>query len=213
MSRLLGYFLYVLGVFAAWGFWFGEILWMKGWPGLAWLKGFTWSSLPICALIVLMSSYAVATHVDLQKRAAFVGVGFLMAISSFLLVKYSAFELFSGGFPSGPAYGATLVMLFGWWILPVGLPLLASLWLGPLHRWAALLVAGALATTIPLSFATIKIFPALNGSTDQMHAFKMGYPVIWIAVLVPAAMRVARRRHLPVHTSVQKEKSSGDAGT
>ena len=44
--------LLVAGAFAACGLWLGEISWVKGWQGLAWLSGFNWSAFPISILIV-----------------------------------------------------------------------------------------------------------------------------------------------------------------
>jgi len=38
------------------------------------------------------------------------------------------------------------------------------------------------------------VFPAVNGSTDQIHAIKMGYPVFWTALLIPVAMGLGRKR-------------------
>lgn len=198
VGTLMRWLLFLLGIGGAWGLWFGEIHWLKGWPGTAWLSGFTWSSFPICALLCLLCSYAVRPHVATSKRTAFVGASFAMAMCSFLLVRQAFFYLFSGGFPSGPAYRPMIELVIGWWILPLSLPFFANRWLGPIHRWAPVLIAGSLALAIPLSFLTIKIFPAVNGSTDQVHAFKMGYPVIWIAALLPSALSLARKHEATV---------------
>ena len=37
----------------------------------------------------------------------------------------------------------------------------------------------------------------LNGSTDEIHAIKMGYPVFWTALLVPSALRLGKKANPP----------------
>jgi hypothetical protein len=74
-----------------------------------------------------------------------------------------------------------------------GLTAAAGRWLAPVHIWTAAAVIVALFLVLPLSVATITAFPALNGATDEIHAVKMGYPVLWTALLVPLALRLGRK--------------------
>jgi hypothetical protein len=53
-----------------------------------------------------------------------------------------------------------------------------------------------------LSFITVAEFPALNGGTSEIDATKMGYPVLWTALLVPLALRLGRK-HRRSKASVQ----------
>jgi hypothetical protein len=52
---------------------------------------------------------------------------------------------------------------------------------------------------LPLSFTTIRMLPALNGSTDELHSIKMGYPVFWAALIVPLALRIGRKTRKVQH--------------
>lgn len=63
-----------------------------------------------------------------------------------------------------------------------------------MHFWAAILLALAFLAVLPLSFATIKHLPAINGSIDQIHSIKMGYPVFWSALLTPLAVYLGQKR-------------------
>jgi len=45
-DEVLAALVVVAGAFAAWGLWMGEVIWVKGWAGLAWLEGFNWSPFP-----------------------------------------------------------------------------------------------------------------------------------------------------------------------
>jgi hypothetical protein len=192
MGKVIRFSLLLGGAFAAWGLWLAEVVWIKGWPGLAWLSGFNWSALPICPLIVVMASYSVAAHARSWHRILFFSVASVVSVTAFVIARWALFELFSGGFPGATAFGAGIVLLIAGLIVSVGLTISGNRWLAPLHYWTGILVAVALLLVVPLSFATIRVFPALNGSTDEIHSIKMGYPVFWTALLVPVAMRLGR---------------------
>jgi hypothetical protein len=194
MSKVIRLSLLLAGAFAAWGLWLGEVRWVKGWAGLAWLSGFNWSALPACAIIVVMASYSVTARAKWPDRARFLVVGWVIAVAAFAMTRWAAFELFSGGFPGRSVPGPAIALLIAWVIVPVGFTIAGKRWLAPLHYWAGTLAAVALMLVLPLSFATIKVFPAFNGSVDQIHAIKMGYPVFWTAALIPVAMGLGRKR-------------------
>jgi hypothetical protein len=40
----------VLGL-VAFGLWLGEMVWVKGWPGLAWLNGYPYAAVGVAALV------------------------------------------------------------------------------------------------------------------------------------------------------------------
>jgi hypothetical protein len=183
----------VAGAFAAWGLWLAEICWVKGWAGLAWLSGFNWSALPICTLIVVLCSFLVDARTGWRERMKFLGVGFVATTLAFIVARWTAFELFSGGAPAGLNLRTVGGAVFGALIVPVVLPSIANRWLAPLYWQTRIYLAVGLVLVVPLSFATIMVFPALNGSTDQIHSIKMGYPVFWTALAVPIALRLGRK--------------------
>jgi hypothetical protein len=193
MRTLIGFALLVVTAFASWGLWLGEVIWLKGWAGLAWLSSFNWSSLPICVAIVTMSSYLVCTHARWPDRAKFIGLGSILTVSAFIAARGAAFDLFSQAMPGQSGLGAMIVLVGAALLVSVGLAASASRWLVPLYPWTWLLVGAGLMLVIPLSFFTIEVFPAINGSTDELHSIKMGYPVFWIALIVPVALRLGRR--------------------
>jgi len=186
--------LLVAGAFAAWGLWLTEICWVKGWTGLAWLHGFNWSALPICALIMALCGLAVGGRGGWRNRLAYTGAGASAALLAFGVGRWTAFELFSGWAPAGLNLRTLGGMVVSVLLLPVSLPLITNRWLSPVSWRATVTVAVALALVLPLSFATIHFFPAFNGSTDQIHAIKMGYPVLWTALLLPLALGLGRKK-------------------
>lgn len=191
LSLLLG------GVLAAWSLWLAEVCWIKGWAGLAWLSGFNWSALPICALILFTTSYGVSARAAWRERVIFTAMGWVIAVAAFVLARWAAFDLFSrslGLLPTVRWQPLIAAALAGLLLVPAGLTFAANRWLAAMHYWTGFLLAAGLLVVMPLSIATIKIFPALNGGTDEIHSIKMGYPVLWTAVLVPVALCLGRKR-------------------
>lgn len=193
MSKLISFSLLLGGAFAAWSLWLAEVCWVKGWAGLAWLSGFNWCVLPICALIVITASYFVTMHAKWSERMIFVSVGWAITVIAFAVARRATFELFSGGISGRAGVGAAIVLLIAGLIVSAVLTISANRWLVSLHYWTGILVAVGLMLVLPLSVFTIRIFPALNGSTDEIHSIKMGYPIFWTAVLVPIALRLGRK--------------------
>jgi hypothetical protein len=194
VGKVIRFALLIAGALAAWGLWFAELLWIKGWTGLAWLSGFNWSAVPICALLSLITSYFVGAKRESPTRLVFVAVVFTVSIASFAIERQIAFHLFSGGFPGRSSFAfGTLAIIVGL-VSSAALAYSANRWLAPMHSWVGILVAIALLAVLPLSVATIKLFPAVNGSTDQLHSIKMGYPVFWTCLLIPLALWLGARK-------------------
>jgi hypothetical protein len=176
-----------------------EVIWLKGWPGLAWLSGFNWSSFPICAVILATSSYLVAPRAGWRNRIAFIGLGFILAIAAFVAARWAMFELFSQAMLSQVWVKPAIGLVMSWIIFTAGLSMLANRYLVSLYVWAAPLLAAGLLLVLPLAFATVRMLPALNGSTDELHSIKMGYPVFWTALIVPLVLRIAVKPKRPQH--------------
>jgi hypothetical protein len=192
MGTLLRALLLIVAAFAARGLWLGEVCWVKGWVGLAWLDGFNWSSLPICAVIVVTSSYVVSPDAAWRERILFVLFGFALTTGAFVAGRQAMIEI--GSAWVFPFYGPIVTLAAAGLAVSVGLTAAAGRWLAPVHVWTTVAVIVALVLVLPLSFMTVTVFPALNGSTDEIHAIKMGYPVLWTALLVPLALRLGRKR-------------------
>jgi hypothetical protein len=95
MGKLTHFSLLLGDVLAARGLWLGEVCWIKGWAGLAWLSGFNWSALPICALTLITASYGVSERVAWRERMIFTAVGWVIALAGFVLARWAAFDVFS----------------------------------------------------------------------------------------------------------------------
>jgi hypothetical protein len=181
----------------SWGLWVAEVRWIKGWTGLAWLSGFNWSSLPICGLIAGACSYLLAPHIRRTARFNFILLAFSLTGAAFFVARFGLMEWLSTWNVRGFAIGAAGSIVVAGLAVSIGLAALANKWLAPMHPWTAALVAGALMAVLPLSFATVTIFPAFNGSTDGIHSIKMGYPVFWTSLLVPLALQLGRKKTSP----------------
>jgi hypothetical protein len=196
MGKLTHLSLLLSGVLTAWGLWLAEVCWIKGWAGLAWLSGFNWSALPICALILIAASYGVSARSACRERMIFTAIGWVIALAAFVLARWAAFHLFSRGFGLLPTlrWEPFIAAALAGLLVSAGLTFAANRWLAAMHYWTGFLLAAGLLLVMPLSIATVQIFPALNGSTDEIHSIKMGYPVLWTAVLVPVALCLGRKK-------------------
>ncbi|MFT3775722.1 MAG: hypothetical protein QM820_61025 [Minicystis sp.] len=92
----------------------------------------------------------------------------------------------------------TLVDILATWPLSivltaVGLHVLTRVLLVRTSAWLVPLVIVSILLVNALSFATIQVFPAVNGSRDFIHAVKMGYPTFWVNVLVAGAVELGLR--------------------
>lgn len=193
---LLGAFIVLAGAFASWGLWISEVLWVKGWNGLAWLNSFNWASVPICAIILFTSSYLIAPRAAVKSRTMFVGVGSLLAVIAFVAARWAVLEL------SASMFGASwmlpiFVLASSWLTQAVGLAVIANGYLASVRIWTAPLLAAALVLVWPLSLWTIRLLPAFNGSIGEIHSIKMGYPVFWTAIIVPLVLRVGLDKNAP----------------
>jgi hypothetical protein len=214
MDIVLRLSLLIVAAFAAWGLWLGEVVWVKGWASLAWLDEFNWSSLPICAVIVVTASYLVSADAPWRERTKFVAFGFALTIWAFKEGRWAIMEVFMD-LPMWPGHEPAIIQVLSNVALSAGalvaiglavsagLVAAASRWLAPLHIWTTLVVVAALLLVLPLSVITVMAFPALHGETDEIHAVKMGYPVLWTALLVPLALRLGRKRRLNHRAFVQ----------
>jgi hypothetical protein len=192
MNRSLYLLPLSIGAFAAWGLWLAEIYWNKNWAGLSWVSGFNWSSIPICAMIASVSSFVAVSPIPSTRRFKFIGLSFALMLAAFTLARWAIFNLFSGGYVDWGLIPAGMALVTAWASVSIGLTVAANRLLVQLHPLTCILTAFALVLVLPLAFATIAIFPALNGSRDYIHAIKMGYPVFWTALLVPFTLHLGR---------------------
>jgi hypothetical protein len=194
MASISRFCLVVAGALVAWVLWLAEVSWVKGWTGLNWLSGFNWSAVPICALIAGLSAYVASAPDRRHERVRFICAAFIVTFTAFVIGRWAAFELFSGWVSSGRGLRAASALVFSGLLVSVGLTWLANRLLAPLRNWTWIVLLLTLLLVAPLSVATIKVLPALNGSRDEIHAIKMGYPIFWTALLVPLALASGLKR-------------------
>ena len=177
-----------ISALVAWGLWFAEIYWVKGWGGLAWLQGFHWSALPICAVIALASSVTGAERTPLWRRLAFAAVATAAMFTAFVVFRDACYEFYDTWVPDD-AGRAVVRGLTAAVALPIGLAAAARGLLAPGRRRAYLPVGIALLITPLFSkLSILALSPVVGGGTSEFDEIKMGYPVLWLAALVPGAL-------------------------
>jgi hypothetical protein len=163
---------------------------------LAWLDGWTFAALPGCLLAALSMLVAAGGARGRPGRAvAFVTIGTAVSLAAYeigrrcmlslpavaWLSQREAFEHIA--IPGAAAYALATGGLHG-----------AARIIARQSPWGLVLTAEALLLVLPASAATIHFLPAPDGSTDLIHAVKVGYPAAWTCLLVAAATAAATRR-------------------
>jgi hypothetical protein len=186
--------------------WLGEIVWIKGWAGTRWLSGQMWASVWVCLLVPTATLLTVRRDRGCRpiKMTGFVLITGAVLLICYEIVRDSLYSLHSVGFLALLMQGDLLQKLKDFAVL-AGIPfavILASITLHatlhlliqPMKRTALFYFAGAFLLVGPASLASVLILPALNGSTDYIHAVKMGYPAFWSVICTAFAAFPAQQR-------------------
>jgi hypothetical protein len=188
----------------AFGLWLWEVLKVKGWPGLAWLNGYPYAAIGVVALVAVAILVVVGDRRTPARRfAAFLACATSIGLGCFELARESIFALYSrdhlailnaGSLASRIGTVAAIAALPVAAVLAaVGIWAAVRFFLRRLTAWTILFLVVALGLVVPASMLTVRVFPALYGYTDHVHAVKMGYPVFWVVVLVAAAVALGSR--------------------
>jgi hypothetical protein len=186
----------ILGL-VAFGLWLAEVVWVKGWPGLAWLSGYPYAAVGVAALVAVGVLVALGARPSPVRIAGFIACTTSVGLGCFELSREAILN-FSGSGHVPPSFGAS-------WAGLAALPLSALLaavglfatvrgFLSPLPAWTILYLVVAFGVVLPAAMVTIHVFPAIHGGyTDYVHAVKMGYHGFWVVVLTAAAVALGAR--------------------
>ena len=178
-------------------FWLFEILVIKKWASLNWLKP------PLYApyAIVLLTTLAYLAPIQLHYRASrinwLISVGglYLFSLAEFHAGKQLCYALYSRYWiitKIDLAIGCTAIgLLFS------GLAAACAFSSRQLNRkisYKPIFVNAVLfICVIPLSLLSIKLIPGFGAGSGWIDAVKMGYPAFWITILIGvAALRTIR---------------------
>ncbi|MBJ6764180.1 hypothetical protein JGU66_25680 [Myxococcaceae bacterium JPH2] len=193
-----------VGVLAllAWAGWFLEVVGLRGWEGLEWLRHFPLAAVPGCLLAGGAAWLPVldAPGSRVRKGLALGGAG-AVSLVAFVLTRDVAGLLGprgSGVLALGDAMWRVWARGAGELVVALALASVgvcgALRWAGAPLRWRTVpLLAVGIAAVPTLSWLSIQLIPALNGHQDLIHAVKMGYPLFWTVLVVFAAVSLGRR--------------------
>jgi hypothetical protein len=188
--------------------WRGEVELIKGWDGLNWLNGYPWAVIPICALVAASILVAVLAAAPPPARDAIQSRGIRRTCVTFIAIAtgiaWLSFEIARRWLESSHAWlmfsPPPLSTRISWLAPPVGSIALSAVGffvtidrlLLRLRIWAVGLFVVALILTMPASWLLLQLLPA-HGYTDEIHAIKAGYPMLWTNLLMGAAGAAAAR--------------------
>jgi hypothetical protein len=177
----------------AWALWYLGIGWFNGGEGLEWLHGFQWGALPASAAIAVGCAAAVVRDYRLCHLSAFLVLATALCFVGFAAAREELYWLHSRRLFAPAGFAPSVRLALYWAGVSLGLAWLASRFLARMRWWTALLLAAALALAQPLAALTVTGFPGARHG-DICNAIRLGYPVLWAAILLPAALRLGRER-------------------
>lgn len=185
--------------------WLLELVYIIGWSGLRWVEQNPLSTHAIGGLL----GVAMGMSATWEKKSAnggrrwrlglFVGCVWGLSMMCLELARVGISQLYSVGVSTrlNPLLGlhgiGIFLVPFSILVFAAGASILLRTLFGfPWIRSCGSLVLG-LTAVIPASLLTIKFIPALDGSTDFIHAIKMGYPAFWVIIFSSTAELASAR--------------------
>ncbi len=194
--------------------WLYEVVFVKGWEGLAWLRGFPRAAFAVCVVnafcvmipvlrwrtpeplrslgFLVMASGVLLFSFDMTRGAL------LRAWAAFVPTQFSLVEMFAS------TLGAVLLTVGGLHVFS------RAFLVARLSRWNLVFLFCALALVPLLSDFTIVAIPSIHGHTDGIHAVKMGYPAFWSAVLLALSTELSLRV-TPRHPASRRTDIGGES--
>jgi hypothetical protein len=178
--------------FFGWAMWISEIYFLKGWPGLQWLNGFMFSSVPatLCAVIAFLFPLHFSKPKS-ERKDIFVAIVTLFAVSfiCFFVGRYTNYILFSRFglfFIVGPLDKVGLLACLILVILFHGIIyiFITNRLIQKTKKLNVLLTFFVIPFAFFLSMVSVRYFPGFGNSNGWIDAIKMGYPVFWTIFLM-----------------------------
>lgn len=166
--------------------WLGEIFWIVGWEGFSWISHLHYSVFVIALLAVV--AYVLPFRMLHRTPWIYVGQAILeiypATLIAFFLAKTLLFSIHTQffGYLNYSAMVALLIVVV--LLISFSIHLVTSKLLRRVRFTQGIYVAVGIMLALPLSFATIRIFPAWATSHSFVDAVKMGYPFFWIVLLM-----------------------------
>jgi len=166
--------------------WLGELTQIVGWESMAWLAHLHYSVF----IIALLAVVAYVMPFRLIHRTPWLQIGqavleiYPATLIAFFLAKTILFSIHTR------LYGYFNFYIFVGLLILVVLLISFSIHLVTLKLMRRVrfthgfYIAIGIVMTVPLSLATVRLIPGLNGDTSFVSAVKMGYPFFWIVILM-----------------------------
>jgi hypothetical protein len=170
------------------GVWLFEIVAIKTWDSMAWLKHRLYSPLIIIPFTVwaYILPFYMERKVDLKGTLVPFVILCAIAVICFTIGKRLCFALYNNyDFDGLESYSILILSAFALFAL-LGFTcwFVANLRMGNTRKRNTVFITLLLIFTVPLSLFTVQLIPGLGSGDDWIDAVKMGYPVFWITVFM-----------------------------
>lgn len=182
------------------GVWLFEIIAVKTWDSMAWLKHRLYS--PFLIIPIAVWTYILPFYFE-QKvtlKAALMPFIILCAVSTlcFTIGKRLCFALYNNyDFDGLQSFAILMLSAFALFAL-LGFTcwFVANLSMGNTRKRNTIFITLLLIFTVPMSLFTVQLIPGLGIGDDWIDAVKMGYPVFWITLFMGISGVFVSRQNL-----------------
>ena len=169
------------------GLWLGEVVFLKQWASLHWIRKEMYSVYPICLIVVFSTLLPIIVRygIDIKRLLIAISLMFVISIYSFTLARGGIFTLHGklAFLDFDPNFYYMMRKLISAFLLTIfGFHFVINTFLIRMSYWNILFNAVSLILLIPTSLVTILVLPSINGHQDYIHAVKMGYPMFWLVI-------------------------------
>jgi len=186
--------------FLCMGLWLFEIIAIKNWDSMAWLKQRLYS--PFIIIPITVWAYILPFYLE-QKvtiKASLLPFIILCVVANicFTIGKRLCFALYNNyAFDGLQSYSILIISAFALFAL-LGFTcwFVANLNMGNTRKRNTVFITLLLIFTVPLSLFTVQLIPALGQGDDWIDAVKMGYPVFWITIFMGVSGIFISRQNL-----------------
>lgn len=184
--------------------WLVEILAIKGWHGLNWLKGSLYAPYfsTLLAVFAFITPFCFSSTLSKVKIVVSILILYIISIFCFKLGQTLSFSMYSRLFILNKYYpeypfniiGISLLLFpflgFTYWIV-------SNLLLLKNKKTNIIFLTALIISSIPLSLLTIQLFTGFGTHKGWIDAVKMGYPIFWLTIgLGLAGMIIAKQEKL-----------------
>ncbi len=170
--------------------WLGEVLFIKGWHGLNWLRGPLYSPFLSTLFVVAAFMSSLIQYSDLTKKNIIIAFCLLYLVSIFFYTAGKEFTTIPYQMAIWSRIDYYILEFMGFMLFPLMALVywfITQKFIRKTKKIHILYLTLFSLAVLPLSMLSIWICPGFGTGDGEIDAIKMGYPVFWMAMMMGLA--------------------------